>query len=73
MGKVTMIEMYAPTLNSTRRFEIGHATRILQYINSGWELPENSKFEFVNNELKLKPDKRNTDKPSKNVGNTTGG
>ena len=71
MDKVTMIEMYAPTLNSTRRFEIGHATRIIQYINSGWELPENSKFELVNNELKLKPDKRSISKPSKDVGNTT--
>lgn len=72
MNKVTMIELYAPTLNSTRRFEIGHATRILQYINGGWELPENSKFELVNNELKLKPDKRSINKPSKDVGNTTG-
>jgi hypothetical protein len=72
MSKVTMVELYAPTLNSTRRFEIGHATRILQYTKGGWELPENSKFEFVNNELKLRSNKRNISKPSEDVGNTTG-
>lgn len=67
-----MVELYAPTLNSTRRFEIGHATRILQYTKGGWELPENSKFEFVNNELKLRSNKRNISKPSKDVGDTAG-
>lgn len=61
MTKETIIELYAPTLNSTRRFEIGHATRILQNTYGGWILPENSRYEFVNNELKIRTNKRKTD------------
>lgn len=67
MDRVTTVELYAPTLKTKRRFEIGHATRILKVTRGGWELPENSKYELVNNELKLTADKRKTDKPSKSI------
>ncbi len=38
-----------------RKFEIGHAERILKLRNGGgYELPKNSKFEFVENGLRTK-------------------
>lgn len=35
----------------TREFEFSHAERLLRMPNSGWRLPESSKFEFVGNGL----------------------
>ena len=43
----------------TREFEISHAERLLRMPkNGGWHLPENSKFEFVNNGLRCRQDKK---------------
>lgn len=43
----------------TREFEISHAERLLRMPNNGgWHLPENSKFEFVNNGLQRRQDKK---------------
>jgi len=42
----------------TREFELSHAERLLIMPNNGgWHLPENSKFEFVNNGLRRRQDK----------------
>lgn len=62
MAKETFVELYAPSLEAKRNFEIRHASRILQIVNGGWELPDDSKYELVNDELKLKTNKRTTDK-----------
>ena len=41
----------------TREFEISHAERLLNMPdNGGWHLPENSKFEYVNNGLRRRQD-----------------
>lgn len=42
----------------TREFELSHAERLLRMPrNGGWHLPENSKFEFVENGLRRRQDK----------------
>ena len=45
----------------TREFEYSHAERLLRYPNSGWELLANSKYEFVNDALRRKQDKKGVD------------
>lgn len=43
----------------TRDFELSHAERLLRMPNNGgWHLPENSKFEFVENGLRRRQDKK---------------
>lgn len=43
----------------TRSFEFSHAERLLQMPrNGGWELPGDSKFEFVNNGLRRRRNKK---------------
>ena len=42
-----------------REFEISHAERLLRMPNNGgWHLPEKSKFEYVNNGLRRRTDKK---------------
>ena len=52
-------------------FEAQHAYRILQYPNSGWELPANSKYELTSNGIKLKPNKENTNRTKQDASNTS--
>lgn len=43
----------------TQEFELSHAERLLRMPkNGGWKLPENSKYEYVNNGLQIKRDKK---------------
>ena len=42
----------------TREFEFSHAERILKMPNSGWRLPDESQFEFVENAIRRKQIKR---------------
>lgn len=47
MGKKTMVLLTCPPLHTEREFEVTHAERLLRMNNNGgWQLPENSKFEF---------------------------
>lgn len=39
-------------------FDFAHAERLLKITKAGWHLPENSKFEFVENVLRYKANKR---------------
>jgi hypothetical protein len=56
-AKTTTVTLMANDV--TREFEISHAERLLRMPNNGgWHLPENSKFEFVNNGLRRRQDKR---------------
>lgn len=48
MGKKTLVLLTCPPLGTDREFEIAHAERLLRMNNNGgWQLPENSKFEFT--------------------------
>ena len=45
--------------NVTREFEFSHAERLLRIKNNGgWELPANSKFEFVDYALRRRKDQK---------------
>ena len=46
-GKQTIVTLENETLKTTRDFEVSHAERLLKMPNNGgWQLPENSNFEF---------------------------
>ena len=47
-------------MNATREFDVSHAERLLRMQkNGGWQLPENSKFEFSKeNGLRYKRNKK---------------
>ena len=54
-AKTTTVTLVANGV--TREFEISHAERLLSMPhNGGWHLPENSKFEYVNNGLRRRQD-----------------
>ena len=56
-AKVTLVTLVANGV--TREFEFEHAERLLQMPkNGGWTLPEDSKFEFEDNVLQRKQDKK---------------
>lgn len=56
-AKTTTVTLVANGV--TREFEISHAERLLRMPrNGGWHLPEKSKFEFVNNGLQRRRDKK---------------
>lgn len=56
-AKTTIVTLIANGV--TRDFEMSHAERLLRMPNNGgWHLPENSKFEFVNNGLQRRQDRK---------------
>ena len=56
-AKTTTVTLVAN--NVPREFEISHAERLLSMPNNGgWQLPENSKFEFVDYGLRRRTDKK---------------
>jgi hypothetical protein len=58
-GKVTKVALECPTLNVTVEYEISHAERLLRMQNNGgWRLPEKSTFEFVDNGIRRKGNKK---------------
>lgn len=53
-AKTTIVTLVAG--EQTADLEFSHAERLLRMPrNGGWHLPENSKFEFVNDALRRKP------------------
>ena len=53
-AKVTKVVLECPPLNTTQEFEISHAERLLRIKNNGgWQLPEKSTFEFVDNGIRV--------------------
>lgn len=58
--KTTKVLLKCTTLKTTREFEIAHAERLLRMQNNGgWQLPENSKFEFSKeNGIRYKKNKK---------------
>lgn len=58
-AKVTLVALECPTLNATVDYEISHAERLLRMQNNGgWQLPEKSTFEFVDNGIRRKGNKK---------------
>lgn len=58
-GKKTMVALECPTLGATVEYEISHAERLLRMRNNGgWRLPEKSTFEFVDNGIRRKGNKK---------------
>lgn len=59
-GKQTIVTLENETLKTTRDLEVSHAERLLKMPNNGgWQLPENSKFEFdKENGLRYKRNKK---------------
>lgn len=56
-AKTTTVTLVANGV--TREFEYSHAERVLSMPrNGGWCLPKDSKFEFVNNGLRRRADKK---------------
>lgn len=57
-AKITMVTLVCATLNNvTQDFEFSHAERLLRMRNNGgWQLPTDSKYEFVNNGIRFKQD-----------------
>lgn len=56
-AKTTIVTLIANDV--TRDFEMSHAERLLRMPNNGgWHLPKDSKFEFVNNGLQRRQDKK---------------
>lgn len=56
-AKTTTVTLVANGV--TREFEFSHAERLLRMPNNGgWELTENSKFEFVDNGLRRRKDQK---------------
>lgn len=57
----------------SREFEFSHAERLLSLPNNGgWKLPENSKYQFDENGLNIRPSKGKT-QISKEESNYTSG
>jgi hypothetical protein len=48
MAKVTKVTLATVSEGATREFDIDHAERILKMRKSGWQLPKDSAFEYVN-------------------------
>lgn len=55
-AKQTFVALRAS--NVTREFEFTHAERLLRMPNSGWRLPDESQYEFVNNAIRRKQIKK---------------
>ena len=56
-AKITTVTLVANGV--TQDFEMSHAERLLRMPNNGgWALPKDSKFEFVDNGLQRRRDKK---------------
>jgi hypothetical protein len=56
-AKTTTVTLVANGV--TREFEFSHAERLLRMPrNGGWELPKNSNYEFVNDGLRRRGNKK---------------
>lgn len=60
--KPNKVDLFDGSNRATQEFDINHAERILRMPNNGgWELPENSPYQFDNqNGLTIKPSARAT-------------
>lgn len=54
--------------NVTKDFEFTHAERLLKITKAGWHLPDNSKYEFVENAIRIKQDKKGNNRGAQRTG-----
>ena len=47
MAKVTRLALATVAEGAIREFDIDHAEHILQIPNSGWQIPKDSDFEYI--------------------------
>lgn len=59
MAKVTRVALATVKEGARQQFDIDHAERILAIPNSGWELPKDSEFEYVNGTISRRDKKKN--------------
>ena len=59
MAKVTRVALATVKEGARQQFDIDHAERILSIPNSGWELPKDSEFEYVNGTISRRDKKKN--------------
>lgn len=55
-AKTTMIKLQVG--DKVREFEVSHAERLLKITRAGWKLPEGSKYEFIDNAIRVKQVKK---------------
>lgn len=58
MAKVTKVTLATVSEGAIREFEIDHAERILAIPSSGWTLPKDSQFEYVNGTISRRDKKK---------------
>ena len=58
MAKVTKVALATVNEGAIREFEIDHAERILAIPHSGWELPKDSDFEYVDGTINRRDKKK---------------
>ena len=58
MAKVTKVALATENEGAIREFEIDHAERILAIPRSGWVLPKNSEFEYVDGTINRRDKKK---------------
>jgi hypothetical protein len=58
MAKVTKVTLATVSEGATREFDIDHAERILAIPSSGWTLPKDSQFEYVNGTINRRDKKK---------------
>ena len=55
-----MIKLIIKQSKEVREFDKAHALSILRLKNCAFELPQDSQFEFIDNEFRIKPDTTTT-------------
>lgn len=59
MAKITEVKLICPEAGMEEMFEISHAERLLRRKrNGGWRLPDDSKFEFIDNGIRCRRNKK---------------
>lgn len=53
--------------DKTQDFEFTHAERLLRLTKAGWHIPEQSKYEFVDNAIRVKQDRKRDTRSQKRV------
>ena len=58
MAKVTRVALATVKEGARELFNIDHAERILAMKNSGWKIPEDSEFEYINGTISRRDKKK---------------
>ena len=58
MAKVTMVTLETYSGEASEKFEVEVAERILRMRDSGWQLPKDSEYEYVNGTINRRDKKK---------------